>query len=174
MTYVVPLSSQNIPTEFDPAFRDNWYDQMAQAIVDAQNETITKTVNQDFADYILSRPRVGDYGEPINALGSITGTLAHNIASSKANHFSATLIGNVTTFTLSNPTATGNLCVCLGYITQDSTGGRTITFGSAFKSIPSGSTFALSNTAANSITRLRFETIDAGTTWYVSEEVLKS
>jgi hypothetical protein len=133
----------------------------------------TRTENADWADYVLSRPKLGDYGEPINAIGSATGTLSHDVAATKKNHFSATLTGNIGTFTLSNPTATGNLFVSLGYITQDATGGRTITFGSAFKLVGTNTTFALSNTIANSITRLRFETIDAGTTWYVSEEVLK-
>lgn len=128
--------------------------------------------NANWADYELSRPNLVDYAEKITAKGSTSGTLTHDIEDS--NHFSATLTGNVTSFTLSNPSPTGNVCVVLAYITQDGTGGRTITFGSAFKAIGTDTTFSLNTTAADSVIRLRFETINAGTKWYVSEEVLEA
>lgn len=161
-----------LPTPFDAGETDLWAGILNTAITTSNTEHTTRTAAQDFADYVLRRALFGDYGEPVRAIGSVSGSLSHDISSTQKNHFSATLTGNVTSFSISNPSASGNVCVVLGYITQDGTGGWDITFSSAYKATATGATFALANTAAGSLTRLRFETIDAGANWYVSEEVL--
>lgn len=167
------MPSITLPTPFDAGEADTWGGILNTAVTTSNTEHTTRTGAQDFADQVLKRPKLADYGEPVNAIGSVSGTLSHDISATECNHFSATLTGDVSTFSISNPAASGNLCVVVAYITQDGTGGREITFGSAYRSVGVDEVYTLANTTAGSITRLTFETIDAGTTWYVTEEVLK-
>jgi hypothetical protein len=78
--------------------------------------------------------------------------------------FDLTLTANVTTFTLSNPAASGDVTQALIRIKQDGTGGRTITWPAALK-WPAGVAYVVS-TAANAVDLLRLTSYDGGTTWY--------
>lgn len=100
--------------------------------------------------------------ETLNALGSGSGTRSINLAS--GNVVSATLSGN-TTFTFTGATA-GTACSFGLYLTQDGTGGRTVTWPLSVKW--AGGTAPTLSTAANNVDILVFETIDGGTTWYGS------
>ncbi len=100
--------------------------------------------------------------ETLNALGSGSGTRAINLAS--GNVVSATLTG-ATTFTFTGATAS-TACSFALYITQDSTGGRTVTWPASVK-WADGTAPTLSTTA-NAISIVVFETINGGTTWFGS------
>lgn len=100
--------------------------------------------------------------ETLNALGSGSGTRAINLAS--GNVVSATLAGN-TTFTFSGATAS-TACSFGLYLTQDATGGRTVTWPASVRW--AGGTAPTLSTAANSVDILVFETINGGTAWYGS------
>ena len=100
--------------------------------------------------------------ETVSALGSGTGTRAINLAN--GNVVSATLAGN-TTFTFAGATA-GAACSFGLYLTQDATGGRTVTWPSSVRW--SGGTEPTLSTGANAIDILVFETINGGTTWFGS------
>lgn len=100
--------------------------------------------------------------ETLNALGNGSGTRAINLAN--GNVVSATLTGN-TTFTFSGATASAACSFGL-YLTQDATGGRTVTWPGSVKW--SGGTAPTLSTGANNVDILVFETINGGSTWFGS------
>lgn len=157
------LTNLNLPyyTDGDPASEDVWRPLDETIMIAMDSELATKTFNQSFADYTLSRPILKDYGEKVYAHGSVSGAVTVDVTN--GNHQTLTLTGNVT-LTVSNPTPTGNFCLLALYITQDATGGRTVTFPSACKNT-SGSTFSISGTTASKMTEVFLYTVDAGTTW---------
>lgn len=113
-------------------------------------------------DNELRRPVLKDYGETVNALGSIAaGT--HDIDLTLGNAVTATLTGNVT-FTFSNPTATGKQCSFTVIITQDGTGSRTATWPASVNW--AGGTPPTLSTAAGSVDMFGFLTVDGGINWY--------
>lgn len=86
-----------------------------------------------------------------------------NIDCALGDYFTLFLTANVTGITFSNLPASGSgraLCVA---ITQDATGGRTVTLPVTFKAIGNSDTAVQS--AANAKTRLIISTLDGGTTW---------
>ena len=93
---------------------------------------------------------------------SNTGT-AYTINLANGNVFNLTVTGNVT-FTFSGATS-GKACSFSLYLTQDSTGGRTVTWPSSVKW--SGGAPTLS-TAASATDTLVFETLNGGSTWFGS------
>ena len=112
----------------------------------------------NMADNNLRRPKLLDYGEGTNALGSVSGSTAIDLTA--GNSVSAT-IGGTTTFTFSNPTASDEQCGFVLYLTNA---------GSATVNWP-GSVDWAGGTAPSSLTTsgkdiLCFTTIDGGTTWY--------
>jgi len=145
----------------DVASEDVWGDEITAILVAVDSELALKTFNQVFADKILSRPIFKDYGESVNALGSVTGTATADVT--LGNHCSMTLTGN-TTLTISNPSPTSNFCMLALYVTQDGTGGRVLTFPAACKNT-AGATFSISGTVANKMTEVFMYTLDAGTIW---------
>jgi hypothetical protein len=74
-----------------------------------------------------------------------------------------TLTGNVT-LTISNAPPTGEFGALFLYITQDGTGGRTVTFPAAFENT-AGSNFTISGTTASTMTEVIAYTLDNGTLW---------
>ena len=92
------------------------------------------------------------------ATGSVTVDLANG------NLHALTLTGNVTSLTLSGTTAS-RLCSLTLVITQDSTGGRSITWPASVKWLPSGSAPTFTTTAST-VSIVEMFTIDNGTTWY--------
>ena len=115
------------------------------------------------ADKILQRPEIKDYAETRTTPSSSAGTLTLDLAN--GNVFEVTLTENVTTLTISNPSATGKACSLTLILKQDATGGRTFAWPASVKSA-SGADPVISS-AVNAIDIYTLLTTDAGTTWYV-------
>ena len=99
-----------------------------------------------------------------------TPAIASNVLTldlSTANVFNVTHNANITTLTISNPPASGKAGSFTLILTQDATGGRTITFPAAVKW--SGGTAPTLSTTLNKKNILVFFTVDAGTTWFGSQ-----
>jgi hypothetical protein len=99
------------------------------------------------------------YGDTLNAFGN-TGTSA-TLDLSAGNFITATLTGNCT-FSFSNPTT--NACAFTLVLTNDGTGGRTITWPAAVI-WPSGS-IPSRTTSANKTDVYTFFTVNSGSTWF--------
>lgn len=147
------------PTPLDPATADLWGDIVNDIVIAFDSEFATKTINQNFADKVLSRPNFKDEATTVYAHGNVTGAVTVDIAN--GNMQSMTLTGNVT-LTISNPAPTGNFGYLTLFITQDGTGGRTVTFPASCKNT-SGSTFAITGTTLSTMTEVFAYTLDAGT-----------
>jgi hypothetical protein len=119
----------------------------------------TFTDTQSFADNILSRPLLQDYGEIVNAIGS-TGGGTQDIDLTLGNVVTATVDTSANTFTFSNPTATGKNCGFILYLTNG--GSQTVTWPAAVD-FPGGTAPTLTEAGVDILV---FNTTDAGTTWY--------
>lgn len=124
----------------------------------------TRIDDMNFADFVLSRPKLKDYGETAQSVSSSSNVLTIDIED--GNHAYTTLTENVTTLTINNPTATGFVCPILLFVTQDGTGGRTITWPASFK-WAGGSAPTVTSTASATDIYSAF-TRDGGTTWYAN------
>lgn len=121
-------------------------------------------VLRDSSGYIAGQSLKNTQEIP-NNIGNITGSVTADY--SLGNFYSGTLTGNVT-FTFSNPPASGLLGVWTFELTQDGTGGRTVTWPAAVK-WPSGTAPTLS--AANKVDIITLYTRNGGTTWYGTSSV---
>lgn len=155
---VTPIGGVTLAPIKDPAYADDYAQQIYDAIDEAQNETITKTVDQNFADKVLSRPILKDYGEDLQTLSITAGAATWDFTA--GNHAKITLTAN-TTLTISNPTASGDFCGGIILVTQDGTGGRTLTFPASVQSAPTVTT------AAGKTDVYLLWTIDGGTKYFV-------
>lgn len=153
--------SITLPTPLDPSTNDAWGTTLNTAITTVNDEHGTRTGSQNFADQQLSRPIFLDYGELVVAKGNVTGAVTIDITG--GNHQTLTLTGNVT-LTVNNPAPTGNFAPLFLYITQDGTGGRTVTFPAAFVDT-AGNNFSISGTTASTTVEVFAYTLDAGSTW---------
>lgn len=149
----------------DPASADIWGDDVNDAIIALDGEFGTRTINQDYADFDLSRAKFKDYSETLQALGNISGAQTFNIAN--GNHISMTLTGDAS-FTISNAPPSGTFGILVLYVTQDGTGGRTLTFPAAFED-NAGSNFVISDETASALTQVVAWTIDGGTKWHTKQ-----
>jgi hypothetical protein len=157
----LPLSTPPIPAGGDTAYRDDFSPALVNGIKAAQDEHITKTVSQDYADKELGRPVLKDYSERLFAHGNVTGAVVVNMTS--GNHQTMTLTGAVT-LSITNPPPVSARGFLFLSIKQDATGGRVVTFPAAFKD-NSGAQFAINGTSANKITDVIAYSDDGGTTW---------
>lgn len=121
--------------------------------------TVGGTAN--FQDNTVQRPTLRDYGETRTAPTISSGALTLNLEN--GNVFEVALNANVTTFTISNPPASGTAGSLTLKLTADGTA-RTITWGSAVK-WPGGTAPTLTSTN-NKVDVLVFVTMDAGTTYF--------
>ena len=111
-------------------------------------------------DNFLQRPVLKDYGEELTTPTSSSNAITFDIENS--NHFHHTLTEN-TTLTLSNPTATGDLCRCEIWIKQAASGGPyTFTWPAAVKWIGSAPVISTTASATDIFT---IATKDGGTSW---------
>lgn len=103
------------------------------------------------------RPALDPTSRPVNVVSAATGTVQLALGVNKL-----TLTGNAT---LQFPTgvASGNESTVGIYLTQDATGGRTITLPAAAKN--PGGTAPTFSTVANKTDYVEYRTTDAGTTW---------
>jgi hypothetical protein len=121
--------------------------------------TVGGTAN--FQDNTVQRPKLQDYGETRTAPTISSGALTLNLEN--GNVFEVALNASVTTFTISNPPASGTAGSLTLKLTADGTA-RTITWGSAVK-WPGGTAPTLTSTN-NKVDVLVFVTMDAGTTYF--------
>lgn len=113
----------------------------------------------DANDNPLNRPKIKDYGEVINAIGSIGGG-NQDIDLESGNVVSGTVDTSTTTFTFSNPPASG-ICGSFSLILTNG-GSQTINWPA---SIDWAGGIAPSLTTSGKDV-LVFFTLDAGTIWY--------
>lgn len=111
------------------------------------------------ADNTISRPKLLDYGETVNAIGAIGGG-TQDIDLESGNVVSATVDTSETTFTFSNPPASGTAGSFTLFLTNG--GSQTVNWPA---SVDWAGASAPSLTSSG-VDILTFVTIDAGTTWY--------
>lgn len=119
----------------------------------------TMTGELILADQLLTRPKIKDYGEVVNAIGSIGGG-TQDIDLESGNVVTATVDTSTTTFTFSNPPASG----VAGSFTLFLTNG-----GSQTVNWPASVDWAAATAptlTASGVDILSFVTVDGGTTWY--------
>ena len=113
----------------------------------------------NMADAVLTRPKILDYGESVNAIGSIGGG-AQTIDLESGNVVTGTVDTSETTFTFSNPPASGTA----GSFTLVLTNGGSQTVNWPASVDWAGGTEPTLTAAGIDI--LTFMTMDAGTIWY--------
>lgn len=122
----------------------------------------TRLDDLNFADFELSRSYLKDTAEVYQSSLTISsGAVTFDLES--GNHAGITLTENVTSITISNPPASGRLGYISLQITQDGTGGRTVTWPSSFKW--AGGVAPTVSTAASARDTFVGKTVDGGTTW---------
>jgi len=112
-----------------------------------------------FADQLATRPVMKDYGETVNAIGSIGGG-TQDIDLESGNVVTGTVDTSTTTFTFSNPPATGTSGSFTLILTNG--GSQTVNWPAAVDW--AGSTAPTLTTSGVDV--ITFTTIDAGTIWY--------
>lgn len=113
----------------------------------------------NFSDSEVERPKLKDYSETVNAIGS-TGGGTQDIDLTLGNVVTATVDTSANTFTFSNPPATGNA----GSFTLILTNGGSQTVNWPASVDWAGGTAPTLTSAGVDV--LTFITTDAGTTWY--------
>jgi hypothetical protein len=122
----------------------------------------TRSASINMADNILQRPELKDYAETRNA---VTASSTTTINIEDGNVIDLTHGTDITTFTWSNPSATGKACSFTLIRTKDNSGtARTISWPAAVK-WASATAPTLTQTA-NAVDIFTFLTLNAGTTWY--------
>ena len=122
------------------------------------NESVSFSASVHFNDAVVARPALIDYAELVNAAGGGGGTVDLDIA--LGNVQTATVDTATTTFTFSNPSATGRACSFTLILTNG--GSQTVNWPA---SVDWAGGVAPTLTAAG-IDIIEFFTIDAGTRWY--------
>jgi hypothetical protein len=125
----------------------------------AERMRIDSSGNTLLSDNELQRAILVDYGEKVNAIGSIGGG-TQDIDLTLGNVVTGTVDTSTTTFTFSNPTGTGNNCGFTLYLTNG--GSQTVNWPASVDW--PGATAPTLTAAGKDI--LVFQTTDGGTTWY--------
>lgn len=124
----------------------------------------TFTGQQNLADNILLRALIKDYGETVNVIGSIGGG-TQDIDLESGNVVSATVDTSTTTFTFSNPPASGSPSSGVaGSFTLFLTNGGSQTVNWPGTVVWPGGTAPTLTAAGTDV--LTFTTVDGGATWY--------
>lgn len=111
------------------------------------------------ADNLITRPKFTDYGETVNAIGSIGGG-TQDINLELGNVVSGTVDTSTTTFTFSNPSASGTACSFTLFLTNG--GSQTVNWPA---SVDWAGGAAPTLTAAG-VDVLTFATLDGGSVWF--------
>ena len=119
----------------------------------------TRSASLNLADNELIRPKIKDYGETINAIGSIGGG-TQDISIPLGNVVSGTVDTSTTTFTFSNPSATGTSCSFTLILTNG--GSQTVNWPASVD-WAGGNAPTLTTSGRDVLT---FFTLDGGTIWY--------
>ena len=141
------------------------YDGTAGALQDSgwtvsDADLVTAGGTLAMADNLVTRPKLEDYGETVNALGDTAGG-TDDIDLTLGNVVTATVSTAAQTFTFSNPPATGTAGSFTLIITNGQSQGA-VTWPASVQ-WASGSKPTLT---ASGVDVLTFMTVDAGTTWY--------
>lgn len=148
------------PAVNDPTDEDLWGGQLNDNMDTLDSEAVTKTVNLDFDDNVLSKADVKDLSEDTNDLGSVDVAL---VIDYEDGHYQFVILtDNIPSVTINNFPVSGKVGFISVEFIQDATGSRTLTLSSAYRTVQ-GTGITLS-TAANAVDIVRFETRDAGTT----------
>lgn len=121
----------------------------------------TLSGNLNLADNQLIRALFKDFGEEVQALGTLGAT--ETVDLTLGNTFTGTLDENFT-LTLSNPTATGDLCTFTGIFTHDGSGGSTFAVTNGSWLTADGVDPTITTTASATFVVMGM-TVNAGTTW---------
>ncbi|MEE9141065.1 MAG: hypothetical protein V3U18_09895, partial [Alphaproteobacteria bacterium] len=116
----------------------------------------------DLQDQTLTRAELKDYAITHNAVSISSGAITLDFAT--GNSFEVTLTENVTSITIANPPATGNLGEAFIRFKQDATGGRTVGGWPAAVKWPGGTAPTITS-PANAVDKVTLTTDDAGTTY---------
>lgn len=119
----------------------------------------TMTGELNLADQLLTRPKLKDYGETVNAIGA-TGGGTQDFDMTLGNVHSATVNASANTFTFSNPSATGIACSFTLILTNG--GSQTVNWPASVR-WPGNIEPTLTTSGVDILT---FLTVDGGTTWY--------
>jgi hypothetical protein len=131
----------------------------AQTLTNKTLGATTLSGQMSAADNVVERPEIKDYAETVNAIGSIGGG-TQDIDLTLGNVVTGTVDTSTTTFTFSNPPATGKAGSFTLILTNG--GSQTVNWPA---SVDWAAATAPTLTAAG-VDVLTFLTIDAGTTWY--------
>ena len=112
------------------------------------------------ADEVIGRPRFTDYAETVNAIGN-TGGGSQTIDLTLGNVVTATQTASETTYSFTNPSATGKSCSFTLILTNGASNSGTAWPGSV--DWAGGSEPSLTSSGVDVLT---FTTVDAGTIWY--------
>lgn len=133
-----------------------WTNASGDASTRVQKSGDTMSGELVMADKLLTRALLKDFGLEVSAIGNVGATRTFDITN--ANYFTATLDQN-STFTFSNPTASGDACVF--YIELTNGGAFTITWPVAV----SWDAATAPTLQASGVDVLAFVTTNAGSTW---------
>ena len=111
------------------------------------------------ADNLITRPKIEDYGETVNAIGSIGGG-TQDIDLESGNVVTGTVDTSTTTFTFSNPPASGTAGSFTLFLTNG--GSQTVNWPASVDW--AGGTAPTLTTSGVDV--LTFVTVDGGTIWY--------
>lgn len=154
--------SLNKPAVNSAVDEDLWGGQWNDNADTLDSEAATATLNKDFGDFQVSRANVKDLSEVAHDLGNVSGALA--IDYTNGHYQYGTVTGNITSVTINNLPASGRIGFLTLELTQNGTGGYTVDLatGSTYRQ-PGGGSINYTTTAS-AVSKLRFETRDAGTT----------
>lgn len=125
------------------------------------NITMSGSGTANLQDGTLQRPVIKDYGETRTTPSISSGTLTLNLEN--GNVFGVSLNANITTLTISNPSASGTACSFTLALTADGTA-RTVTWPASVKW--AGASAPTLTSTNGKVDIFAFVTWDAGTTWY--------
>jgi hypothetical protein len=123
--------------------------------------TVSGAGTVNLQDAVLQRPRIQDYGEVRTTPSISANALTLNLAN--GNVFGVSLNANITTFTISNPSASGTACSFTLAFTADGTA-RSVTWPASVKW--AGSAAPTLTSVNGKVDIFTFVTWDAGATWY--------
>lgn len=118
------------PTDLDPATADLWGSILNTIFIAFDAEFAVKTINQSFADKVISRPELKDYAETLVTATSTAGTATLDF--SAGNHQQITLSEN-TTIAFSNFPSTGRSGGMLIYVKQHASAAKTLAWPASVK-----------------------------------------
>ncbi len=166
VTYT-PTVATDWDSDADPGDVDDALDQLAERVTDNEGSFAsylplsggTMSGELVVADQLVTRPKLKDYGEAVNAIGSIGGG-AQTIDLELGNVVTATVDTSETTFTFSNPSASGTACSFTLILTNG--GSQTVNWPASVD-WPGGVEPTLTTAGVDILV---FMTTDGGTTWY--------